>query len=1043
MAIGCSVKEKESKPLPRLINSKLFSDRGVDYVHGVVMLRLKQEPLLKSASYGDDGSIVINNEAKEALIQEQKVVLDRLKNISDKIELIYTYKLSINAIAVLVPEEFYDELRKVEGVASVQKRSPFNKIKTVPVNNSVVKKSQGEFDFTTADFLGAGKTGLTGKGIKVGIFDTGIDYTHAMLGGAGTVEVFESIDPTLETPLFPNAKVVGGIDLVGENFRPWSIHAPSAIPRPDSNPLDTSGHGSHVAGTTAGLGDGVNSFDGIAPEAELYAIKVFGAGGTGDDIVIAGIEWALDPNGDYDLSDRLDVANMSLGGAYGRSYNYYAESIANASDAGLVIVASAGNSGPIPYITGSPGATEKATSVGASVGGMEYLWKIAAVRFVLPSQTEPTIVELVEGAVSKPVNEVGELTGELAYIGDAAEDLTEEQIAAVKGKVAFIDRGKVSFVEKLTRAYDAGAIAVVVANNKPGDAAFVMGGEGSIDLPSLMVTKEQGDTFKDSLTKGSVTIAFNKGDIIEKAELIDTITSFSSQGPRVGDGLLKPEVIAPGYQVISASVGTGSEAVKLNGTSMAAPQVAGVYALLKQARPDLSAQDLKAMLIGSAKTLVDEKTKKAYSFSRQGAGRVQVDKAVNISVIAEPATLTLGQLDIIKKKTVKRSITFKNIVDSKVSYALKFDHESNLSIVAPETVELESGESKTVDLLITVTKDFNDTPFKEFNVMIKLMQGSDEMLRVPLIGVIRSLSAVELSNVKIQSTSLLDSVGAVSEVEMVNNSSNSAYIELFNLIGLDDKKPFELGLGLFKGRACDLQALGHRIVKKEGREYLQFGVKLFNPLAVWDVCEVSIQIDTNGDDQTDLELGGTLDSNLDGLSALVPEQNKHYSVLIDSAEAKKIRLVHEEKVRIGEGDSTDAIDYKTAILGLSEMTIYNQSTVAIVEVESSLIPVRADGRLKVKASTLAGSDSDVETDDFFGLEEKWHLININEASLGYIGLPEAILLGAQEHKKVVLQKGAGTHELLALMPLNLSVQPDNVDSDKQMVILKPMFTYED
>jgi subtilisin family serine protease len=135
------------------------------------------------------------------------------------------------------------------------------------------------------------------------------------------------------------------------------------VPQPDPNPLDCNGHGSHVAGTAAGGGvnaDGTSytgpydattpsrSFTvgpGVAPQADLYAVRVFGCNGS-TNVVVPAIDWAVDHG--------MDVINMSLGSSFGRADDPDAQAAANAVAAGVVVVASSGNSGPSPYLTGSP-----------------------------------------------------------------------------------------------------------------------------------------------------------------------------------------------------------------------------------------------------------------------------------------------------------------------------------------------------------------------------------------------------------------------------------------------------------------------------------------------------------------------------------------------------------------------------------------------------------------------------------------------------------------------------------------------------------------
>lgn len=1028
---SCSKKTQE---IPRLINGNLISDRGIDYVQGVVMLRLKTPPLLATATKDVNGKIIINEDQKKLIISEHQEVLKNLKVISPDIELIYSYKLSFNGVAVLVPADLYDEVLNVKGTTSAQKRQPFTHIKSELTTNTSNKTNK--FSSITADFIGAKDHSFRGKGIKVAVFDTGIDYTHSMFNGPGTSEAFKSVDPTKASPFFPNSKVKGGIDLVGENFTPWSVHAPNARPQIDNNPIDTRGHGTHVAGTIAGRGDGVNTHDGIAPEADLYAIKVFGGGGTGDDIVIAGIEWALDPNGDYDLSDRLDVGNMSLGAGYGHSYSYYSEAVSNASEAGFVIVTSAGNSGAVPYIVGSPGTTTESVTVGASIGGMDYLWKMDASRFEF-ANTTPLIVEQIEGSITTPIKDIATLNGELYFIGEAAEDLSQEVAENLNQKVALIDRGSVSFVDKLKRAQKAGAIAAVVVNNKPNEAAFVMGGDEKVNLPAIMITKEQGDVIKAEMKAGPVDLVLNDGDILEKKEIIDTMTSFSSQGPRLSDGLMKPEIVAPGYQVISAAVGSGDQQARLNGTSMSAPQIAGVMALLKESHPKKSIDVLKSLLIGTAKTLKNEKGI-AYPISRQGAGRVQAGKAIKSTLYATPASLSLGYINIVTKKILSRQVTFTNLSDLEKSFDIEYLHDEHATINAQKTVTIPANGQTTIDFEITINKPENVSSFKEFDILIKLMEQGSEVLRVPTLGTMKSVSNVEIKELNISSTSEIDADGALAEVEIINNSSNPAVVELFNLIGLDKRKPSDGGLFRYRNRTCDLAAAGYKVIDLNGIQTLQIAVKLHKLVNVWDICEVSAQLDTDNDGQTDLELGGILSTGLSGLSEVVSER-KYYSVLIDSKKSKEIRLEYEKMVRETQGKTTASANYKDAVLGVFNMTAYNQSTISVIEVPLATLVLKNKNLLSMKLATLSYHGQNIESDDFFGLEEKWHTITVQEESQGHVELPTALSLAPQEKIKVKMRKGAGQHDLMALIPTNLSFGPLIERNDQQMIIVKPIY----
>ena len=170
---------------------------------------------------------------------------------------------------------------------------------------------------------------LTGEGIVVAVIDTGVDYTHPDLGGA----------------FGPSYKVIGGYDFYNH----------------DSDPMDDNGHGTHVAGTIAANGEA----KGVAPDARILAYKTLGREGQGTmSDVIAAIDRAMDPNQDGDTSDRADIISMSLGGA-GEATDPVCLAVASAVEAGIVVVAAAGNDGPLMGTVASPGIAPDAITVGA------------------------------------------------------------------------------------------------------------------------------------------------------------------------------------------------------------------------------------------------------------------------------------------------------------------------------------------------------------------------------------------------------------------------------------------------------------------------------------------------------------------------------------------------------------------------------------------------------------------------------------------------------------------------------------------------------
>jgi hypothetical protein len=247
--------------------------------------------------------------------------------------------VAYNGVAVLASPGDAAALAEIDGVKAVRELPSHE-----TTNSESVPFIGGDDAWTVAG--GA----FTGDGVKIGVVDTGVDYVHTNFGGPGTVGAYTDArapaanvtpanpdDPPVPvtsgaTQLYPSARVVGGFDFVGDLYTGATDPLdPGSVPAPDSNPLDcattggnAAGHGSHVAGSAAGSGvnpDGttytgsystVDLSDmrigpGVAPEADIYALRIFGCSGS-TSFTTAAIDWAADPNGDGSTADRLDVS---------------------------------------------------------------------------------------------------------------------------------------------------------------------------------------------------------------------------------------------------------------------------------------------------------------------------------------------------------------------------------------------------------------------------------------------------------------------------------------------------------------------------------------------------------------------------------------------------------------------------------------------------------------------------------------------------------------------------------------------------------------
>jgi subtilisin family serine protease len=540
----------------------------------------------------------------------------------------------------------------------------------------------------------AGLGEFQGDGISIGIIDTGIDYKHAMFGGTNA-------------SVFPTAKVVGGYDFAGDDY---DASDPFSVPEPDEDPMDCNGHGSHVAGTTAGYGVLANGdtfvegpgdtyadligltpedyrakfhiAPGMAPKADLYALRVFGCSGSTNLTELA-IEWAMDPNNDNDFSDHLDVINMSLGSSYGSEFDTSAMASNNAAMAGIIVVASAGNSSDFAYITGAPAVARYAISVANSVDSSAVVG-----AFEVTNTTTPSVLGQHPGteAAFGPELTVAGVTGNLSTTTPAngcsaiSTDLTN--------KIALIDRGVCSFKTKVRNAQNAGAIGVLIANNVVG-FPFMMGDDATITtpitIPSMMTSKAVGDTLKAQLGLGAVEVRLTSEyrnmfyDIDTNLE--DTIDSSSSRGPARGGTYLKPDIAAPGNTIFSAAVGTGFDGASYSGTSMASPHVAGMMALLREIHPDWSVAELKALAMNTAIHEVFSSPAKTSILTptRIGAGRADALSASESEVIAyfadDPGqvSLSFGQVQVVTYQVFSKKLTIANKGTADADYNVSFD----------------------------------------------------------------------------------------------------------------------------------------------------------------------------------------------------------------------------------------------------------------------------------------------------------------------------------------------------------------------------------
>lgn len=530
----------------------------------------------------------------------------------------------------------------------------------------------------------AAELGFDGTGTVVAVIDTGVDYTHKLLGGPGTVAAWQAasrpgatevITDTFEGQrLFPTAKVIGGYDFVGPRYNPPHIctaaqHAAGQctnIPEPDDDPLDGGGHGTHVSGIVAG--SGVPKIGaGMAPGAKLVGLKLYGTGGGDEaaDVLVDAIEWCARVNLGIEtrgvVPPKVDAVNISLGENWAQGSRLFDAAVAAATDAGVVVVASAGNAGNVPFIVGAPSASPKLVSVASSLPPTEVLE--VTFRWDGGESVQPA----VESSIGKPLAEAGRMEADLAWFGRGCNG--DVPVQEVNEKAALVARGDCVFSEKLLNAQAAGAIAVVMfTNNQPKNG--MGGGADGITIPAVMIDNAPGLDLATRLESGQAVrvIIDPSGKRIDTASA-DGISGFSSRGPSK-NGALKPDITAPGSNIMSAAMGSGDGGVALGGTSMASPHVAGAAALIQHRNHaeglGLGALDVAALLMNYARPVVFDTAgaRPMVPVVRQGAGVIDLWRSGTAHLVVRAgdiASLNLGPVFADKPLRIEQTLKARNV----------------------------------------------------------------------------------------------------------------------------------------------------------------------------------------------------------------------------------------------------------------------------------------------------------------------------------------------------------------------------------------------
>ena len=589
----------------------------------------------------------------------QGLMSDRLRSLNG-VQIQASTDLVLNGIIARVPVARYAEIRRLPGVKKVYFSRPLRKNLNAagPLQNAPALWS-----------VAPGGRANAGQGVKIGIIDTGIDITNPMFVDNSTPlpAGFPKSGPN--DAAYTNHKVI-----VARNY----MHLLSNFQR-DRTAVDEDGHGSFVAGCAAGklVNAPLAQISGMAPGAFLGNYKVFGTPGINDFTTTAAVVAAINDA----VNDGMDVLNLSLGSLDFIPPSEDPEVIAinGAVSAGLVVALAAGNSGPDTHTISTPGSAQDAIAVGAVWNSRIFAAQLhvtgpGAVPAGLQNipYVNGTGPEISTAIPSTPFLDVAGLDG----TGLACSELPA---GSLNGKVALIARGTCTFAVKVTNAAAAGAPAVVVYNNIPGDAPFSMGGLSDTVTPAVMVFHADGLALKDYVAANpgaSVRIDTSTNDQVA-TPVTPVLVSESARGPAADFGM-KPDIVAVGWSVYSATQNLYPSSVSMydashfttsQGTSFSTPMVSGAAAAIKQLFPALTPAGIKSVLANTAVPITTDGTNPA-TIVQAGNGLLDMGRASAASAVFSPSNLNFGVQEYSKSISLTQTLVINNISGGSDQYTL-------------------------------------------------------------------------------------------------------------------------------------------------------------------------------------------------------------------------------------------------------------------------------------------------------------------------------------------------------------------------------------
>jgi hypothetical protein len=633
------------------------------------IVELEGEPAVTLNARGGKGRAMASDRA--AVQASQRAAMTRVRSLN--VDVIDSVDTVANALIVQASETDAQQLASLPGVRKVHRVWEGKALldRALPIHRVP--------DAWTA--LGVEDTGA---GIRIGIIDSGLDPRHSSFAGGA-----------LQMP----AGYPLPVDGTREGFEGNKVVVARSYDRlygmPDSGAGDRNGHGTGVAMAAAGsLSAGpLASISGVAPNAYLGVYRVM-RGGTDSftlDVVLKAIDDAV--------ADGMHIINLSLGLAVPlrQAADPIFDAVERASAAGVIVVAAAGNDGPLPMSVGPPATAPSVISVGAIPNDRIFATALETSdgsRFT----TFPPTGNWPESSVSGSLVDITTVDPSGLACNAVPPD-------ALSGKIVLILRGTCLFEEKLNAAQAAGAVAAIVYTHADSPELMRMS-VGGATLPAQSLSHADGLALKALIAADAELTAILKPGPNSIPVDSQVVWISSSRGPNP-DNAIKPDLLAVGAEVYTAAQRADADGELYNasgydvhdGTSFAAPIVAGAAAVLKAARPGLTNDQYRSLLINSSTAVFSGGFEAPMQHA--GAGALDLEAAMRSTITAQPTSVSFG----VTSGTVQgvRVLTIQNIGGAEETYTVSaIPRRGGVApMVAMPTVRLAAGATESIHIAFT------------------------------------------------------------------------------------------------------------------------------------------------------------------------------------------------------------------------------------------------------------------------------------------------------------------------------------------------------